>query len=90
MGRNSQGGVIAYVMNGFTPVRISMHAQEESWQAAAVGTNCISWTITFEGHSFLVIYFGGVQTWAFDTTTGGWDRWVSGTGLNAFPFAYHS
>ncbi len=90
LGRNSQGGISAYVMNGFTPVRISMHAQEQAWQAASLGTNAISWTITFEGHSFLVIYFGGVQTWAFDTTTGGWDRWVTGTGLNAFPFAYHS
>ena len=89
LGRNTQGGVIAYVMNGFTPVRISQHAQEESWQAANLGTNAVSWCITFEGHSFWVIYFGA-QTWAFDTTTGGWCQWVSGTGGAAFPFAYHS
>jgi hypothetical protein len=89
MGIGAQGNPVAYVLDGFTPKRISQHAQEASWQAANLGRGCISYTYTEEGHSFWVTNFGS-QTWAFDTTTGAWHQRSTGSGYTAYPTAYHS
>lgn len=92
MGGNSQGEPIAYMLQGFTPVRISQHAQEQAWKAAGLGPNCISYGYEEEGHQFWMINFGS-QTWGYDTTTGGWHRRSAGTfagGWTQYPTAYHS
>lgn len=67
----SGGGVSAYVLDGFTPKRISTHAIEEQWNSASLGYAAVSYAYLEEGHSFWVINFG-TQTWAYDTTTGAW------------------
>lgn len=89
MGIGAQGNPVAYVLDGFTPKRISQHAQEASWGAAGLGKGCISYTYTEEGHSFWVTNFGS-QTWAFDTTTGAWHQRSVGSGFTAYHTAYHS
>ena len=89
LGSGEQGQVIAYVMNGFTPTRISQHGQEAVWYANGLGPGAISYTYNEEGHTFWVINFGS-QTWAFDTTTGAWHQRAAGNTFTAYPTAYHS
>ena len=81
----SQGQVVAYVLDGFTPHRISTHAIESHWNSLGLGRDCISYGYTEEGHSFLVINFGG-ETWAFDTTTGVWHERKFWTGTAWAPY----
>lgn len=69
----SGGRISAYVLEGFTPRRISTHAEETAWNTAALGASCVSYAYQEEGHSFWVINFGS-QTWAYDTTTGFWHQ----------------
>jgi hypothetical protein len=86
---SSSGQPVAYMMNGFTPTRISQHAQEQAWGAAGLGPNCISYGYTEEGHVFWVTNFGS-QTWAYDLSTGAWHRRAAGSNFTAYPTAYHS
>lgn len=67
----AQGGLSAYVLDGFTPKRISTYAVEETWNAASLGTDCVSYAYQEEGHPFWVINFGS-QMWGYDTSTGAW------------------
>lgn len=91
IGAGSQGAPIAYVLNGFTPQRISQHGQEEVWYANHLGPGCISYSYNEEGHTFWVINFGA-QTWAFDTTTGAWHQRAAGpfSAFTPYHTAYHS
>jgi hypothetical protein len=80
LGGDDRGQVSAYVLNGFTPVRVSNHAQEAAWQAASLGANAVSYAYMEEGHSFLVYNFG-TQTWAYEPETGAWHqryKWFAG------------
>lgn len=83
------GGMIAYVLDGFTPRRISQHGQEAVWNAAGLGGGAISYSYVEEGHSFWVNNLGS-QTWVFDTTTGAWHQRAAGAGFTAYPTAYHT
>jgi len=91
IGSGDQGRPTAYILNGFTPTRISQHGQEEVWYANHFGPGCISYTYQEEGHTFWCINFGA-QTWCFDTTTGAWHQRMAGpyTAFTAYPTAYHS
>jgi hypothetical protein len=91
LGSGSAGQVIAYVLNGFTPTRISQHGQEAIWYANHLGPGAISYSYNEEGHTFWVINFGA-QTWAFDTTTGAWHQRMGGpfSGFTPYGTAYHS
>lgn len=91
IGGGREGKPVAYVMNGFTPVRISQHGQEAVWEANHFGPNCISYSYTEEGHTFWCINFGA-QTWCYDLTTGGWHQRMEQSGGNFTPYAiaYHS
>lgn len=75
LGGDDRGQMSAYVLNVFTPVRISNHAQEAAWNAALVGAAAppISYAYSEEGHSFWVINFGA-QTWAYEPETGAWHQ----------------
>lgn len=70
----AKGAISAYVLDGYTPRRISTHAIEEQWNAAALGSSCVSYAYQEEGHCFWVIYFPTpvAQTWVYDTITGAW------------------
>lgn len=86
---SQQGGPIAYMLNGFTPTRISQHGQEAVWYANNLGPGCISYTYNEEGHTFWATNFGS-QTWVYDTTTGAWHQRAATSGFTAYPTAYHS
>ncbi len=91
LGGNDQGQICAYVMNGFTPVRISTYAEESAWTNGQTPSNVISYSYLEEGHSFWVFHIGS-QCWAFDTTTGAWHQraaW-SGSAFTTYPTYYHT
>jgi hypothetical protein len=73
VGGDDRGGAVAYVMNGFTPVRISDHACEAEWKLAGLGPNAVMYTYMEEGHSFVVINFGP-QTWVYEAESGAWHQ----------------
>lgn len=71
VGGDDKGGPVAYVLNGFTPVRISTEAEESAWAAAGLGRNCVSYCYTEEGHFAFCINFGA-QTWVYNPELGAW------------------
>ena len=88
---SDQGRAVAYVLDGYTPVRISTHAEEYQWSAANLGVNCISYSEEHEGHYWWVINFGN-QTWQYDLVSGVWSQraaW-SGSAFTAYPFQFHT
>lgn len=73
VGHNSQGGGIVYKAQGFTPVRISTDAIEKILQAVTDQSALYSWTYQQEGHAFLVISGGNLETsLVYDLTTQMW------------------
>jgi hypothetical protein len=88
LGGSSQGQPIGYVMNGFTPVRVSQHGQESQWAARNLGPNCISYSEIYEGHVFWVINFL-TETWALDIVTGAWHQRATGN-FGPYETCYHS
>lgn len=89
IGTGTQGGPVAYVLNGFTPVPVSTPGQEAPWLAAGLGPGCISYTYNEEGHIWWVINFG-TQTWAYDITVNFWSQRAATSGYTAYATAYHS
>jgi hypothetical protein len=93
----SGGGLVAYVLDGFTPRRISTHTQEVTWgDADAPGIK--TYAYQEQGHTFWVIVFTSLLTaataWAYDTVTGLWHErydWDPGTSsFGAYQTEYHA
>lgn len=73
VGNNTQGSGIVYAAQGFSPKRISTEAIEIKLQAAPSPELLMSWTYQQDGHAFLVITGGGLETsLCYDLTTGLW------------------
>lgn len=91
VGGDAQGGPVAYRIDNSTPTRISTHAEEEQWNAAGLGVNCISYSYMEEGHIFWVINFGA-QAWAWDETSKKWSKRMcwSGSAFTAYLTSYHT
>ncbi len=91
LGGNDQGQICAYVMNGFTPTRISTYAEESAWNNGLQPTNVISYCYLEEGHSFWVFHIGP-QCWAYDTTTGAWHQRAAwnGSAFTTYPTYFHT
>lgn len=91
IGANSEGRAVAYTLNGFTPVRISTHAEEFQWSAANLGTNCVAFTEEMDGHHWVIWNFGS-QTWQYDPETGAWTQRANwdGTAFQPYPIQYHT
>jgi hypothetical protein len=70
IGGSPRGGPVAYRIDGFTPVRISTHAEEQAWSS---GLGAISAAVAYaevhDGHQFLVINFPNqLNTYVYDET----------------------
>jgi hypothetical protein len=76
---------VAYVLNGFTPVRISNHAVEAQWNAASLGWQAVAYAYEEDGMSFFVINFGA-QAWAYDTELGAWHQRAEGPSSAFTPY----
>ena len=87
------GSLGAYVLNGFTPERISTYAEEAQWDTLNVGSGAISYSYREEGHTFWVLNFG-TYAWAYDIGERRWTQLQTyNTGTGQFgPFAdnYHA
>lgn len=85
------GAISAYVLDGFTPRRVSTHAQESAWNDGTAPVNAYSYSYLEEGHTFWVFHVNA-QTWGYDTTTGAWHQrnaW-SGSAFTNYPTYYHT
>jgi hypothetical protein len=73
LGRDPNGGVQAYKLNGYQPQRISGPSQEQAWQNYTTVDDAYAWAYQEEGHQFYVVTFPtGGPTWVYDDTTGLW------------------
>ncbi len=93
---NTEGRVSAYVMDGFTPRRISTYAQESDWKQSNFGGTVVSFSYLEEGHHFWGMEFGSdgsvAYTWFYDLNTGLWhqrSRYVTGA-FAPYETAYHT
>lgn len=85
MGTDDKGGPIAYVLDGFTPRRISTHAEEAAWHSAGLGRNVVGYAYNEEGHTFCGWNFGA-QSWFYDPETGAWHSRAKWNGAAFVPY----
>lgn len=93
IGQDSRGAGIAWRMNGYSPQRVSGHAQEWAWSQYPAGvTDAIGFAFQDQGHSFWQIYFpSGNATWVYDAATQMWSQrgqW-NGSTYTAHPSQNH-
>ena len=73
LGRDRRGQGIVYRANGYTGIRISIHAVEWQIQQYADMTDAIGYTYQQDGHSFYVLVFPSANTtWVYDAATQAW------------------
>jgi len=71
-------------MNGYIPQRISTHAVENTLEGQTI-SDAVAWSYQLEGHEVYVVSFPTLQlTWAWDSTTGLWHKWLYCTNENQF------
>jgi hypothetical protein len=77
LSKNTRGQSQVVMMNGYTPTRISTHAVENTLANKYV-EDARAYTYQLEGHEIYVLTFPKLDlTWAFDTTTQMWHKWLS-------------
>lgn len=88
LGGDDRGQIIAYVLNGMTPVRISDHGVEAAWTAADFPAGqAVAYAYVEEGQSHFVVNFGlGQQTWAYNPSTGAWHQRAKWDGAAFQPY----
>lgn len=75
MGRDGNGALIAWRMNGYLPQRVSTHAVENIWQSYSETGDIESWSYQWHGHMFWVLYFPTEDTtWVYDVSNGLWHQ----------------
>lgn len=73
VGADERGNGIAWRAVGYTPTRVSTHAEEFAWQGYSTISDVISYSYQDQGHSFWVLYFPTAnKTWVYDVATGLW------------------
>jgi hypothetical protein len=78
--RNLRGQGQIMQMNGYIPQRISTHAVENTLVNQYI-EDAVAWTYQLEGHEVYVVSFPTINiTWAFDSTTALWYKWLYYTG----------
>lgn len=76
-------GSATYIAGGASPVTLAQEAYvvfigiEGVIPAAALESKAYFYEL--DGHQFYVLNIGDQGTWAYDTTTGQWTRWATGT-----------
>ena len=84
LSRNIRGQAQVMLMNGYFPQRISTHAVENTLVNATV-SDAVAWTYQQEGHEVYVISFPSLDlTWAYDTATSMWHKWLYCDNLNQY------
>ncbi|MEN9671014.1 MAG: Rhodoferax phage [Pseudomonadota bacterium] len=82
--RNNRGQAQIMQMNGYLPKRISTHAVENTLTNQYVD-DAIAWTYQLEGHEVYVVTFPTLNlTWAYDSTTEMWHKWLYTANDNSY------
>lgn len=71
LGQDQQGGGAVYMMNGYTPQKISTHVIEQKIASYANPENGTAFGYEWKGHYFYVLNFSEA-TWVYDLATGIW------------------
>ncbi len=93
---SSDGRISAYVMDGFTPRRVSTYAQEADWKNTNFGATVVSMAYQEEGHYFWGMDIGSDGTiaynWYYDLNTGLWHQRARYSAGNyaAYGTTYHT
>jgi hypothetical protein len=78
--KDNRGAATIEKMEGYTWVRISTHAVEQSLLNSVV-SDAIAYTYQIEGHEMYVVTFPSVGeyglTWVYDLSTKSWHKWLS-------------
>lgn len=74
LGQNPSGTGVVYRADGYVPSRISTHALDTA--IAGYGDISNAWGYCYQqnGHTFYVLTFPGVATWAFDASAQRWTQ----------------
>lgn len=85
LGQDERGFMVAWRMNGYTPVRVSNSDVEYVWQNYPKTSDAIAFPYQIYGHALWVIYFPTSQaTWVFDASTGIWSQWAYWDGSGTY------
>lgn len=83
LGRSAEGQGIVWRLNGYTPVRISTHAEEYEISRWLDPSTAFAWTYVDGGHAFYVLTSpSGDISLAYDVATGKWHQRRSRDALN--------
>ena len=75
--RDTVGNGTIEMMEGYTWMRISTHAVEQSLINQYIG-DAIAYTYQIEGHEMYVVTFPTVNlTWVYDLSTKSWHKWLA-------------
>ena len=75
--RDTRGQAIIGAINGYTLVRASTHAVEQSLVGVDV-SDAFAYTYQIEGHEMYVVTFPSIDlTWVYDLATQQWHKWLS-------------
>ena len=75
--RDTRGQAIIGAVNGYTLVRTSTHAVEQTLVGVDV-SDAVAYTYQIEGHEMYVVTFPSINlTWVYDLTTQQWHKWLS-------------
>lgn len=100
IGGSPRGTPVAYRLDGFTPTRISTHAEEAAWSSGIdFPSEAICYAEVHDGHQFWVINFqGALGTWVYDETaseqagTPIWEQRAAwnGSAFTIYPLRFHT
>jgi hypothetical protein len=75
--RDTRGQAIIGAVNGYTLVRISTHAVENTLVGVDI-SDAVAYTYQIEGHEMYVVTFPSIDlTWVYDLATQQWHKWLS-------------
>jgi hypothetical protein len=64
-----RGGVVAYMAQGYAPMRVSNHAVEAKWGTYTTVNDAVGYTYIEDGHEIWVLNFPTANaTWSYDAT----------------------
>lgn len=81
LGRSAEGQGVVWRLNGYTPVRISTHAEEYEIAQWSDPSDAYAWSYVEEGHAFYVLSSAsGDVSLVYDVASGKWHqrRWRDG------------
>jgi hypothetical protein len=82
--RDTRGHAIIGAVNGYTFVRTSTHAVENSLVDVDV-SDAVAYTYQIEGHEMYVVTFPSIDlTWVYDLATQQWHKWLSWDNVSGY------